>query len=675
MLRYLCLFYILYIPSYVFATPPRVEKGVLDLRNWNWEQQGVVHLDGEWEWYWQQLYPSSVFATSDCPKPTAYIPVPDTWNDYVQASWWQQGIGYATYRLRVLLPPSQKILGLKVLTVSTALNLYINGRQVGQVGKVGREKEEMIPVYHPFMTAWQPETDTLEIVAHVSNFYYRKGGLWNTFVLGTNEDVQDFRLQILIRDFFLIGSFLLIGLYHLAVYLFLPKRLQSLFFGLFCISIVIRIFSTGEYASVLWINWNWEWLVRVEYLSWFLGTVVFIFFSQQLFPQEFSKRLAWWTTGIWFVVTVLSLLLPARVFTYFIPMCQVYLLLSGMYFLTRYIQAFKQGRNGSLSFLIGSVVFFICCLNDILFSVYIIQTGHFFYVGIFVFVFAQAISLSQQFSTSVSDLEVANQELEVLNEELKAINEELTQKGQDVAGKNIQLQQLNANLDSVMHRVSHDLRSPIASVLGLIGLIQDEKDIDQIQTYVGLQEKTLHRMDRLIQDIIDYSKNKNTELALEFVDFQNLIEEIFQDHEYIEAASRIEQRIEVEQEGLFVSDARRLTIVLSNLLSNAIRYHNPMNPHPFIRIQVEAKSDNAFIQVSDNGQGIGKEHLDKIFGMFYRASEQTKGSGLGLYIVKEAIGKFQGSIEVESALGKGTVFRIILPNLAAKLAMTPKEPS
>ncbi len=637
------------------APAPKATQGILDLRNWNWEQQGVVSLDGEWEWYWQQLYPSSVFATSDCPKPTAYIPVPAVWNEYVQAPWWQQGQGYATYRLRVLLPKSKQPIAIKMLTASTAVELYANGLQIGVQGKVGRTKETMNPAYQPFQCRVGTTGDTLELVAHSSNFHYRCGGLWTSIKLGPEAHLSRFTLHKLILDFALSGAFLLMGLYHIGIYVFLRWSRLPLFFGLFCILILIRILVTGECASTVWINWDWEWLVRVEFLSLFLAIVVFVLFSQVLFPHEFPVRVVQWIVGIGIGFVLAPILLSPLLFSFLTRPFQVYLLGMCVYCLWGYIRARKHRRDGSLYFLIGSIVFFICIINDFLFSVYVIQTGYFFYVGLFVFILSQAVTISHQFSMAFTALQQANDDMEEAHEELQ-------QKSSIIYEKNEQLQKVNDELDSVVYRISHDLRSPVASVLGLTGLILAEKDATQIQMYAGLQEKTLHRMDQLIQDIIDYSKNNRAEIHPEPIFFQTLIEHVLEDHSHLEHAEHIQKIIKIDPYQSFIGDARRLAIIFSNLIANAIRYHNLKQDNPFIEIQVRVVHGKACIEVSDNGQGIGKEHLDKIFGMFYRASEQTKGSGLGLYIVKEAITKLQGEIMVYSEPGKGTVFQVTIPD-------------
>jgi signal transduction histidine kinase len=133
----------------------------------------------------------------------------------------------------------------------------------------------------------------------------------------------------------------------------------------------------------------------------------------------------------------------------------------------------------------------------------------------------------------------------------------------------------------------------------------------------------------------------------------------------MKGAHAIRTEMHVTQDLPFFSDPKRLTVVLNNLLANAFRYSDPYKPQSFVRVSVTVDAQGATIRIEDNGIGIEREHLDKIFLMFYRATESRSGSGLGLYIVKETIETLQGQIKVQSRIGEGTVFSIHLPNLGA----------
>ncbi|QHT70104.1 PAS domain S-box protein [Rhodocytophaga rosea] len=234
--------------------------------------------------------------------------------------------------------------------------------------------------------------------------------------------------------------------------------------------------------------------------------------------------------------------------------------------------------------------------------------------------------------------------------------EELLQK------RNEQLEKANQELDRFVYSTSHDLRAPLRSILGLIYIMQHEADPVAQKTYLEMMRSSVNRMDAFIKEIVELSRNSMQDVKIEKVDFPALVSETFESLRFIPGAEKIQFSVEVDQNAEFNSDESRLRIILNNLIANAVTYHNFNQDDPFIKVQATIRNKFAIIEVLDNGRGIKKEHQEKIFDMFYRASEDTKGSGLGLFIVKEAIAKLKGSIRLKSKWGSGTKFSIKLLN-------------
>jgi signal transduction histidine kinase len=180
---------------------------------------------------------------------------------------------------------------------------------------------------------------------------------------------------------------------------------------------------------------------------------------------------------------------------------------------------------------------------------------------------------------------------------------------------------------------------------------------------LDMQKKSLQRLDNFIKDIVDHSRNMRLQVELEEVDFENIIRGSFEHLQFMENANRIRKNIVVEQAGPFTTAPSRLEIVLNNLISNAMKYSDLRKEDPYIEVQVKVDTARAEIRVIDNGEGIPTDAKPKIFDMFYRASANGSGSGLGLYIVKEALQKIGGSVVVYSEYGKGTEFVAEIPNM------------
>jgi PAS domain S-box-containing protein len=247
--------------------------------------------------------------------------------------------------------------------------------------------------------------------------------------------------------------------------------------------------------------------------------------------------------------------------------------------------------------------------------------------------------------------------------ERKRTEEENRKLGIELLERNQDLSKINAELDRFVYSASHDLRAPIASLLGLIEVARLEKNMDNMERLLDMQKKSLQRLDHFIKDIVDHSRNTRLQVESEEVNFESLIRGSFEHLQFMENANRIRQSVSVTQEGPFYTAPSRLEIVLNNLISNAMKYADLRKTDPSIEVNVKANSKTAEIRVIDNGEGITTDAKPKIFDMFYRASANGSGSGLGLYIVKEAIQKIGGTIVVYSEYGKGTEFVVEIPNM------------
>jgi signal transduction histidine kinase len=230
---------------------------------------------------------------------------------------------------------------------------------------------------------------------------------------------------------------------------------------------------------------------------------------------------------------------------------------------------------------------------------------------------------------------------------------------------NQELKKSNKELDSFVYSVSHDLRAPLSSMLGVIGICE-MGTLDPFMTKnVSLLKSSIKKLDGFIMDILDYSRNSRQEVDREEIHFSDLLTDISNNLKFMgsDEQRKVDIKTNIRNGIAFYSDKTRINIILNNLISNSIRYQNPQIPDPLVEINVEVSEYAANILVKDNGIGIDRDNQEKVFNMFYRISSKSIGSGLGLYIVKEAIEKLNGSIELRSEIGKGTEFIIHLPNL------------
>ena len=231
--------------------------------------------------------------------------------------------------------------------------------------------------------------------------------------------------------------------------------------------------------------------------------------------------------------------------------------------------------------------------------------------------------------------------------------------------QNEELIKINKELDSFVYSVSHNLRAPLMSVLGLINLVQlEHKNSDQVMhNYFKMMQHSIHKLDETLKEILDYSRNARSALSITEVDICKMVEDSFDRMKYMEGSESITKSVEARQDHPFFTDSYRLSVIINNLVSNAIKYRDIHKENHSLNVTAEVSGTDLKLTFVDNGIGIEKEFIPRIFEMFYRATERSEGAGLGLYIVRETVEKLHGNISVESEIGKGTTFRVTIPNL------------
>ncbi len=221
------------------------------------------------------------------------------------------------------------------------------------------------------------------------------------------------------------------------------------------------------------------------------------------------------------------------------------------------------------------------------------------------------------------------------------------------------IRQKNAELDAFFYGVSHDLKSPVASLLSLTALAKMEVDHPVAGIYFVMQERELNRLQSIIHDLVAITKIDHELPKRGLIDFEKMVDECLQsmrgleNFEKIRFIKEIAPGIDFQSEWIFVNN------ILQNLIENAIKYAG--EKEPFVKIRIQPIAGQVVMEVTDNGLGIAAEHQSRVFDMFYRATELSQGTGLGLFILKRSVNRLKGTIEMKSAPGQGSSFVVKLP--------------
>lgn len=230
--------------------------------------------------------------------------------------------------------------------------------------------------------------------------------------------------------------------------------------------------------------------------------------------------------------------------------------------------------------------------------------------------------------------------------------------------QNEQLIKINKELDSFVYSVSHDLRSPLSSILGLVNVAKLEgfRNPEMLNTYFEMIERSVLKLDDTIKEILDYSRNARGELTIEEVDLEGMIQNAFSQMQYLPGYHGTLKQVDVQSHTALYSDVYRLSVILINLISNALKYGDDAKDQKLIQVTATITPAHCVLRVRDNGIGIHTDYIDNVFNMFYRATDRSQGAGLGLYIVKEMVEKLSGTISITSELGEWTTITITIPN-------------
>ena len=227
--------------------------------------------------------------------------------------------------------------------------------------------------------------------------------------------------------------------------------------------------------------------------------------------------------------------------------------------------------------------------------------------------------------------------------------------------KNVELQSAYDELGKFAYSVTHDLRGPLLSVIGALQIADTSEDIVEMREILGMMGVALGKLDDYITSLHEYYSLKRGKLVYEEIDFEKTVNDVAGLFKVAGSMEQIKFNVAITQSVPYYSDIVSIKIILNNLFSNAFKYQRKEATDKLVEVKIEVENGNAIIFVKDNGIGIQAEHIDNIFTMFFRATSQDIGSGFGLYNVKDALNKLNGTIEVKSILNEGTTFKVTIP--------------
>ncbi|MFT9850269.1 sensor histidine kinase [Aneurinibacillus sp. REN35] len=413
------------------SNPPVASFGILDASSWNFAKQGPIELNGEWGLTWGQFTaPSNSLPASTAEMST--ISVPSIWNGKQVGGHSLSGKGYATYTISIRFNPADNM-SLKALyipIVFTSYTLYINGAPTASAGTPGMNKHSTKPQDITQVVYFHPRHNQVTLTFHVSNFAHKKGGIWKPILLGDYKQITDLREKRLIFDAALSSSLLIVGVYHVVIYLLRRKNTSALYFSLFCMLIGVRSIISGRdvLLTKLWPDFNWDLALRIEYLAFYLALPFFSMFIRSLYPEDIHSIFIRTVQILSTLFSLITVLTPSTFYTEAIVPFYGVMLASIFYLIGCLVLIVMRRREFALLNASVAVFFLITAINDVLYYNQIVPIGNMTPFGLFLFIFVQSFTISIKSSRAFTEVERISRELKELNNTLEEKVIERTEK-------------------------------------------------------------------------------------------------------------------------------------------------------------------------------------------------------------------------------------------------------
>lgn len=609
-------------------------NGLLDLRGAVMDQNSFYNLNGEWEFYWEQLLTPDSFRQAKSEGSGIVVPVPSYWNDYEIEGSELPGFGYGTYSLTILLPPgTQSGICFDIPVFDVAHKFYLNNRLVKENGKVGSSPETEEPWYEPGRFCYISDQDTLFLLIQVSNYHHRRGGFWQPVLMGGSGAIIKRAERRSMYNYSTIGVLFFFSLFFFIFWLFYRPYTMTLLFALTVFGILIRSVNTGLYFSNSFIDTPWVWQIRMEYFGSYLASLCGMIFLHKMFPIKYMKHLITGNSVIMGVLILSIIILPPTLFSYGMLVFQPLLLIFLSYYLVISFIGTIRGKLMDAIFFISLGLFIYTLISDIMLanSVGSLSSNYLSQISFQVFVLAVSVMIILQWVNNYK--------------------------------ARVRLESSLIFKNRVLSVIAHDLKNPVASIAQFVDLMSTKPELANNKQIQNSLHESSQAAVTLLDNLLYWGRSQSDELRVSFdeLDLNELVREVESLFAHMAIQKKVEFTSSVPPGTLAYADKDLVNIIIRNLVSNAMKF-TPAKGR--VEILGWQEGETIFVSVKDTGIGIKPEILEKFHDEGQLASslgtDKEIGTGLGLQLVSDLVEKNHGSLKVESTPDKGSSFTFTL---------------
>lgn len=576
---------------------PVIKSGFLDLSHWDFEKKQTIDLNGKWEFYWGKFLKST-----DQAQPDFFIDVPNNWNRYQLYGKNLPGEGYATYRLHVKTDlPAGSQLSLRIHTVSSAYSLMIDDQIVASRGTVSMTKDQEKGGYRPQVAYLVIPQSEFTITVHVSNFHNARGGIWAGMYLGSVTGIQALHDTIMGKEYFLLGSLIIISMFSITLYLYRREFHYYLYFSLFCITLAVALDIVGQYILFGYFSeehFAFTIMIRFASMTWLVCLLTLYLHS--LFPSSFSTMVV----QILLIFAVFSqlffLLLKPEFYSKFRDVLNTMNIIGALAAVMIVVVGIRKRYQDGWLNLASMLVFLTVFIHDTLYLTNTIESsfGEIVYFGMLVFLLLQMVIQARRVKSYYDDKAAA--ELLLLQAQIKphflfnAINTFLSISHYDVDRARALLLDFSKYLRSTFDFKSSSQQVPLS------------QEIELVKAYVEIEK------------------------------------------------ARFEERLEVQFDLLEAQNFMIPVLTLQPIIENAINHGIlPKEEGGKVRVTIRKEGDWLLFSVCDNGVGMDPIVLERL--KKNHSKHATATDRVGLNNINRRLHQLYGKgLLINSMLGQGT---------------------
>ena len=624
---------------YFRLTPdhPYADRGVLDLRSWNFSDQQTITLDGQWEFYPSLFIEPETTETSNMNTQKDWIQVPGDWSSSTSTN---SGFGFGTYRLRVLVNEEKQLYGIRIPNIQTASRLFINGQLYKEIGhpteKAKGNKARNIPTMSSFYT----EDPEIEIIIHVSNYQLpSSGGITQSIKFGTLDAVANEKNFSESMQGMVSIVLLLHGVYAIILYVLGSRKKELTYLGAITFCMLISTLFDDDKLLLVWLPINLEWTVKIRVISYIGSAVFFILFMEKVLSKKKDGKYYHWFAILSGICSLVIMILPVYSLMNIMPILTIVMLLAIILVPFLALRAIMNEEVGAIYLLLSAIAISSnIILGGFLKNRLWNDVPYYPFDIIFAFLGLASFCFIRFFETSDRAKRLAER-----------------------------LEESNKLKDDFLANTSHELRNPLHGMINMAQTVLedgrqslDEKSKGNLELITTLGQ----RMSLMVNDLLDITRLKENHIRLnkQSLILKGVVSGVFDIIRYMIEGKPIELRVDIpENFPKVMADENRLVQILFNLIHNAIKYTN----EGLIVVHCDIRDGMAYIQIEDSGIGIEEDVQQRIFQPYEQVDSSMTalggGLGLGLSICKQLVELHGGILEVHSSLGLGSVFSFTLP--------------